>query len=197
MNERINHDPLDHEEELIRMWQEHSLNPPINAAQLAREISTKVQKFDRGIFWRNFREYAAGVLLMAWFLWQSVDPSRRMLSVAGIAVVSFVMIYLWLSHRSNKPLDPSADARSYQKALLARYDLQIRLLSQVKYWYVLPIYAWMVLVLTQISSKASWWRFVFVTVLSAFVIWLNESYGVRKLRAEREKAESLMREADQ
>jgi hypothetical protein len=84
------------------------------------------------------------------------------------------------------------------KALLARYDIQIRLLSQVKYWYVLPIYAWMVLVLTQVTSRTPWWRpayFVLATLFSAFVIWLNECYGVRKLRAEREKAEALIQEA--
>ena len=199
MNEPINHDPLDHEE-LIRMWQENSLTPPIDIAQLTREICAKVEKFDRRILWRNLREYAAGGVLIAWFLWQSFEPSRRMIAIAGIAAVGFVMVYLWLSHRANKPLDPSADARSYQKALLARYDLQIRLLSQVKYWYVLPLYAWVVLVITLVPPRTSWSRpvaFAFATLLCAFVVWLNESYGVRKLRAEREKAESLVQSEDQ
>ena len=128
---------------------------------MARELAARVRRraatrnnncgegreVDRKIFWRNMREFVAGGGLITWFLWLSRNPGQRYQSLAGIVAVAFVMIYLWLSQRAQRPLDPSADVRSYRAALLERYDRQIALLRRVKYWYVAPLYAWMMLVL--------------------------------------------------
>ncbi len=192
--------PNDQEKELIRMWQESSLPEPIDAGQLARKIAARVERFDRKILWRNLREYAAGAVLIVWFLWQSLDPVRRPLAMAGLVAVGFVMIYLWRSHRRTPPLDAAADVRSYHAALLDRYDRQIRLLRRVKYWYVLPLYLWMLLVIVRVPSRFPGGRisyFLVVTLFAAFIVWLNEGYGVRKLRAARKNAEALLQEREQ
>lgn len=199
----MNPDPgtIDRDKELLRMWQEMSLPPgSFDAGQLARELADRVGKFDRQIFWRNFREYAAGAVLTAWFVWQSFDPARRTISLSGVVVVGFVMAYLWLSHRRTARLDPTADVKSYQLALLERYDHQIRLLKHVKYWYVLPIYLWLLLVIVTVPSRFPGGRishFLVTTLFAAFVVWLNEGYGVRKLRDARKNTESLIQETDQ
>lgn len=186
----------DQDKELMKMWQENLLPAPMDAQQLAKIITERAKRFDRKIFWRNMREYVAGAGLIAWFLWLSRNPGARYLWVAGMVAVAFVMIYLWRSHRKQQPVDASADVRSYQAALLERYDRQIVLLRRVKYWYVAPLYAWMMLVLFTVPSTHSGKLpyFIAFTAFAAFVIWLNESYGVRKLRKAREKAESLMGE---
>lgn len=192
--------PIDQEKELIRMWQENALPGPIDAGQLARDIALKVEKFDRTILWRNLREYIAGAVLILWFLWQSFDPVRRPVALAGIVAVGFVMVYLWRSHRKTTPLDAAADVRSYHAALLDRYDHQIRLLRSVKYWYVLPLYLWVLLVIVNVPSRSPGGRisyFLLATLFFAVVIWLNEGYGVRKLRRARKAAEELLREKEQ
>jgi uncharacterized membrane protein YbaN (DUF454 family) len=183
----------DEGKELIRMWQESTLPGPFDPSKLAREISGQVRTFDRRIFWRNFREYAAGFLFMGFMLLNVVHPERRLIGFSGIAAVAFVMIYMWRSHRSTPQLDTTADARSYQAALLARYDRQIRLLRNVKYWYVLPLYAWMVL--TVFLTRAPGARMTYLAVMTAFaafIVWLNEGYAVRKLREQRKKTESML-----
>jgi hypothetical protein len=184
----------DQEKELMKMWQESVLAAPMDARQLAMMIAKRVEKFDRKISWRNMREYVAGGGLIVWFLWMLRYPAQRYLSVAGIVAVGFVMIYLWLSQRKKQLLDPSADVRSYQTALLERYDRQIALLRRVKYWYVAPLYGWMLLVLFTVPSTnvRRLPYFIAFTAFSAFVIWLNEGYAVRKLRKARQDAESLM-----
>lgn len=175
------------------MWQETVL--PGDNGQLAQKIIASIGQFDRTISWRNLREYAVGGALMVYFLWQAIHPTVpgfAALPVAGLVAMSFVMIYLWRSQRKNPPIDPSADAVSYQAALLARYDRQIKLLGTVKYWYVLPIYLWLLLNLAFIASLG--WRIIFfllVSVFAVFVAWLNEGYAVRKLRAKRADAEAL------
>jgi hypothetical protein len=188
----------DQEKELIAMWQQSNVLPPADTAELTRSLGARVKSFDRRIFWRNFREYAAGAVLIAFFIWMSFRPVMRLLSFGGIAAVGFVMFYLWRRHRELKPLDPSSDARSYREALLARYDHQIRLLRQVRYWYVLPLYLWMLGATAMTSSGRSAIGVavsLFVTTaFSAFVVWLNEGYGVRKLKEERAKVETLLQE---
>lgn len=188
----------DQEKELIKMWQESLVPMPKNAPQLAIEIAARREKFDRRIFWRNMREYVVGGGLIAWFLWLLRYPGQRYLSVAGIVAVGFVMIYLWRSQRKKQPLDPSADVRSYQAALLERYDREIELLRRVKYWYVAPLYAWMMLVLFTAPSPhvGRLPYFIVYTAFAIFIIWLNEGYAVRKLREARQNAESLIGEKD-
>jgi hypothetical protein len=193
------HGPIDQEKDLMRMWQASTLSGTTDSLELARNIAARVERLDRKVFRRNVREYAAGAVVTAWLLWQSLDPSRRPLAIAGMVAVAVVMIYLWRSHRSIPPLDPAADVKSYHAALLDRYDHQIRLLRRVKYWYMLPLYLWMVLVGVAVpwpnaAGPAAY--FLFITLFAAFIVWLNEGYGVRKLREARKEAESMVPERE-
>jgi hypothetical protein len=184
----------DQEKELMKMWQESLSSAPMDGRQLAMAIAKRVERFDRKIFWRNMREYVAGGGLIAWFLYMLRYPGQRYLSMAGIVAVGFVMIYLWRSQRKKPALDPSADVRSYQAALLERYDRQIQILRRVKYWYVAPLYAWMMLVLftAPAPNVGRLPYFIVFTAFAAFVVWLNEGYAVRRLRKARQNAESLI-----
>ncbi len=189
------------QERLIRMWQENPLPGPTDVEQMMREIASRAAKFDRRIRWRNLREYAAGMILMIYFFGLSFNSTARLIAVAGLVAVSWVMFYLWWSSRQTPPLDPAADLKSYQAALLERYDRQIRLLSKVKYWYVLPLYLWMLLsIFWADRSKAigtRLWSCLFVTMFAIFVVWLNEGVAVKKIRSEREKAEELIEDGKQ
>lgn len=192
----LHQEPSGEQQELMKMWQENPLPGPMDAAQIVREIARRTEKFDRTIWWRNVREYAAGAVLIAFFSWRLFDPASRLIAVAGLVAVGFVMIYLRWSHRQTPPLDPTADAKSYAAALIDRYDRQIRLLSRVKYWYVLPLYLWMLLsIMMSVPSQEIGRRIrvsLVVTAFSILVIWLNEGYGVRKLRDKRKKVEALL-----
>jgi hypothetical protein len=200
MNEPFDRGTVDPEKELIQMWQEMPFPAEADPQQLTCQTVSEIRKIDRRIFWRNLREYLAGGVLIAFFVYRLFEPGKWVIAVAGIAAVGFVMTYLWRSHRDNKPLDPSAEPRAFQSALIARYDRQIRLLSRVKYWYVLPLYAWIFFVIVPLFLKApasGIVLFAIATVFMIFIVWLNESYGVRTLRAERRKAEALIQEATQ
>ena len=187
---------FDHEEEMIRMWQQSSGPGSGDAAQLAREIVGTIEKFDRRILWRNARECVAGAAVLVFLLWQMMsDPTKRPLGAAGLVAVAFMMIGLWRGQRGTPQPDPGADAQSYQTALLDRYDKQIRALRRARWSYVFPAYLWMVLVVVNAPGRSPLRRlmeFLVVTAFSSFVVWLNENYAVRKLRAAREKAESML-----
>ena len=195
---KFDYEPSGDDQELIRVWQQNLPPAAIDPAQIIQEISSRMTKFDRTVWWRNFREYAAGGILIAFFSWRLLNSAARLLPLAGIVAVSFVMIYLWWSHRQITPVDPTADARSYRAALLERYDRQIRLLSGVKYWYVLPLYSWILLsIMMTVPTQNVRRRVVAIlieTAFAGFVVWLNEVHAVKKLKVKRMQVEELLAE---
>jgi hypothetical protein len=176
-----------------RVWQD-DLNAAIDAERIGRRVMAQVWQFDQKLFWRNFREYAAGVALLVAFGGQLVMGNDRIGALIGIVGVGFVMVYLWWKHRGLRPLDPTADVETYKLALLARVDGQIRLLRSVAYWYLLPLALPM---LWQVAN--AWHRNPHVattvllvdTLVFGFVWWLNVVAGVRKLQAKRVNVESM------
>jgi hypothetical protein len=179
------------EEELMQFWQESAMDTT-DPARLIRELSARVTHFDRKIFRRNFREYAAGLVVLIWAGYFALKGSRPSMAMAACA--AFVMAYLWWQHRKMKPLDPSTSVDVYKKALLERFDDQIRLLSRVKYWYLLPLYVpivWGAVELWPSSPWAAGIGLAAVTAAYAFVGWLNEKCAVKLLEEARAKVNAM------
>lgn len=189
--------PENNDKELFAMWQATTLSDPNDAARLARAIERRTQSFDRTVFWRNFREYAAGVATAACLIFLAARfPPLRLTALAGLAALTVVLFHLWRSHRNQPVPDETGDLQSFHAALLARYDHQIRLLRSVKYWYVLPQYLWLLLVVWRTPASRPAARallFVLSTAIMAFVVWLNQSYGVRRLQREKQKALEMLK----
>ena len=82
----------------------------------------------------------------------------------------------------------------FQQALLGEYERQIRLLRNVRYWYLLPPFAGLLLastgsVMARLSERHPWWpELIAVPVYTAIfglVWWLNESYAIGQLQRQR------------
>lgn len=178
-----------------KLWRQEE--PPLPDMQaLVRDLAARSEKLRRQIRNRNLREYGAGVLITAVNVAFLFHPALWLVALAGILIVAGVLGYLWLQHRDEKPADQSMDSAAYGQHLLASYDRQIRLLSRAKYWYVAPFWGWMTLVTFATaagrSATAVTLHICANTAFCAFVVWLNESYAVRKLRAERARIESML-----
>ena len=179
-----------------RMWQGHMTSAQ-DSERVARTIMAQVWRFDQTLFWRNAREYAAGIVLLVVFLGQLVVGDDRIGALVGIGSVGFVLGYLWWKHRGLQPLDPAADASAYKAALLARVDDQIRLLRSVTYWYLLPLSLptlWKAMYVWDKRPWAAVLSLAVVVVFFAFVRWLNVRLGVGALLAPRATVESLCSE---
>jgi hypothetical protein len=199
----------DFDKELIEMWQENTCPMPGAPSELARHLAGLVDKFDRRIFWRNFVEYGAGVVVLIRSGFDIAVGDRMFVApLTSIAATIFIMTYIWRKHRHTKPLDPAADAAAYRSALLSRHDRQLRLARSVRYWYVLPAWIFFVVVLVTGFIRANapqgnGSEFVFGLIaefllasgLCAIVIWMNEKYAVRKLVEHRRRIEALITDA--
>ena len=185
------------DDELTLLWRQGtSAEPdPVEIARLAGRAS--IRRFDRAIFWRNFGEYAAGVVLFAVFGWNLAIGRSVAFNIVAAVCVAFVLGYLWWQHRDFAPLDPSSDARVYHAAMLARIDKQVRLLGSYRFWYLMPLslpFVWGIFQNANDDLSTIEWNLVVFAALFAGAAWLNESWGIRRLRAERARIEGLYEE---
>ena len=181
------------EDEWMQLWQTQTAGSP-DVERLARLMLTQVWRFDQKVLWRNFREYAAGVMLMVIFAGQVILDKDRRTGAIGFVCVGFVMVYLWWKHRRLEPLDPTSDLSTYRAALLKRYDDQIRLLRTVPYWYLAPLFVPALSVAASVWPRSRAMVGIFLAVIAAayiFIGWLNVRVGVGMLRSARAKIESM------
>ena len=182
-------------DELIQLWQQGASNEPEagTVARLAARATTR--RFDRTVFWRNLREYLAGLVLMGVFGGQVVAGLNPLRNAINFVCAAFVMGYLWWRHRDVPRPDPAADARAFQTAMLERFDRQIRLLRTVRYWYLLPLYVPCVLQSVDAWQRRQWGAavamMIVVTVAYWFLARLNERAAVGLLVEARERIAAL------
>jgi len=188
-------DPLEpRDEDLVAYWQQATTDAGDPERQ-ARRLAAGVTRFDRRILRRNALEYAACIALLAWSGHKAIQGDRH--AVVLFAAVSFVMAFMWWVHRGIDAPDPSADGRAYRDALLHRIDRQIRLLSRVRYWYLLPLYV------PVVWTAIGWWHespaativgLVVTTLAFAALAWLNEVVAVGRLRQAKADLEAMFRD---
>lgn len=191
----MSHPPYPVDDDLVRLWQE-SLLPASDPERLARPLARlALRRFDHVISWRNAREYLAIVAVVGFGVWRFIAGDDPLQAGALAGAAAFVAVYLWFQHRQVPHLDPSATARAYQAALLARIDRQIALLGSARYWYLLPLY---VPVLVQVvhtwqagHRAAAVSLLAVVTALYAGLAYVNERLAVGHLRNERARVASL------
>jgi hypothetical protein len=168
----------------------------------------RANRFDRTIKGRNWRECLAAAVvtpLFAFIAWRSPNA----LACAGNLIVAasglWIAFYL-LRHGRNAPAPPpDRSLADFQQALLREYEHQIRLLKNVKYWYLLPPYLGLLLaslgiVMANIAErKPAWPQLIAAAIYTAVFAatwWANESYAAGKLRRQRARLLEEMRNPD-
>jgi hypothetical protein len=157
----------------------------------------RANRFDHKIKARNWRECGAAALvtpIFAVMAWQSPNA----LACAGNLVVAasglWIVFYMLRYGREAPAPAPDRSLADFQQALLREYEHQIRLLKNVKYWYLLPPYVGLLLASAgKIMARTAEGQLgrpepVAVTIYTAVfggAWWLNEVYAVRKLRRAR------------
>lgn len=166
-----------------------------------RELEKKMKKFEKKIASRNFIEIFTCVALIVYFFIQALfaETAWSQAMYLELALSAGIIIYVLRKRGSNIAGPPVGESTrnmvEYQRKQLTR---QIQLLSKVRYWYIAPS-ALGVLGLVgeaafnEIQKEAFWSTFVLfvigaiILVVFAFIIWLNEHYTVKKLKAELEQ----------
>jgi hypothetical protein len=175
-NERNPNDPRN-------LWQSQGEE---NVTITLEEIRLRAERLERRIWWRNFREYAAGVLVIAWFLatlhlLHGLDFLGPVLVLAGVI---YVMIQL-RRRGTARSLPVDADTRSSVEFYRLELERQRDALRTVWRWYLLPLVPGLAAIFTVAGIKrgvnALLVGSIIVGVLLFVGVWALNQWGARKL----------------
>jgi hypothetical protein len=191
-------------DELDELWATQPVEPAVKGEEMRQIVLQKIDKFDRIIRRRNLVESAAALVVVAFFAcaaWWQHNGIERLGSLIIVAAALWIIYYLRRHGAEPPEASPDQSLAGYQRALIVKYDHQIRLLRGVKFWYLLPLYAGLATqsagLLKERAEKGSltWTDAIFpalYTLFFAFVWWLNEVHTVRRLERMRAKMASGM-----
>jgi hypothetical protein len=195
-------------DDLEQLWKTQPVDPAVKGEEMRKIVLKKTEKFDRTIRRRNIQETVAAAIVAIFFTfiaWAQRNAIERAGSIILVASALWIVYYIWRRGAGPPDPDPDQTLEGYQRALIRKYDHQIRLLRNVKFWYLLPFYVGLLtgsvgLLKEQVEKGASIWFAVlyplFYTLFFAFVWWLNEVYGVRKLERMRAQVTSGIEAGD-
>ena len=187
-------------DDLEQLWKTQPVDVTMKGEDMRSVVLKKITGFDRMIRTRNRIESLAALAVAVFFAyaaWMQRNGIERLGSV--IIVAGALLIVYYIRRHGADGADPSPDqtVASFRRALVLKYEHQIRLLRNVKYWYLLPMFVGL---LTAAGGRLreeagrrplSWADAippVVYTLVFAGVWWLNEVYAVRKLQRLREGA---------
>lgn len=194
-------------DDLSQLWHCPTGSPPLKGDTMLTLAMQKAHRFDRAIRTRNGIECVTALVMAVLFgRWGWHAPNTLM--SAGMWVVSasmlWIIFFILRYGRETASPAPNQTLTDFQQALLQKYDYQIRLLRNVKYWYLLPPYAGLLLVSAGMISalyrarQPLWPVYIAVvvyTLVFAAIGWLNEVTAVGRLQRERERLASELQSA--
>ncbi|MGA2173553.1 MAG: hypothetical protein ABSH38_01080 [Verrucomicrobiota bacterium] len=184
---------------LKKLWREQPLPlpPTLTGPQAIASINQKMRRFERTIWWRDFREVAACLVVAGVFgCFFFMCPTALARAGCVITVLSAVFIgwRLLSSKRRAGKDNPNAPVMEALQGELSKVENQIRLLRSVWWWYILPLTVGYETFFFGVNRNAAD-RAVFVSVgvlMGLAINWLNQ-YAVRKyLMPLKEELESLL-----
>ncbi len=176
-------------EELKQNWQSQSGIPQDRFDQIERKVQGTSNLLRTTVFRRDVREsVASGIVIVAFF--PGLFAAKNWVSWSGFAVEviagATIPFVLWWARKRSPAAAAAASFRDFVDVEIAFLQRQVLLLRMVTWWYLLPIYAGIVLI-TLGSGGRDWPMFllafcaVYLTIaggLCVFVWWLNQS-GLR------------------
>jgi hypothetical protein len=177
--------------ELKELWRRQgTIAPPKSAAsdaEVIERMNARLRKFGRDLFWRDVREVAACVFIVIWFGSYLLRHLSLLSQIGcGVIILSAIMIsaVLLIARRLDRAADEPATVSDSLRAQLRSIRRQERLLANVLWWYLLPIFVGVELfVLGHGISAANAWTMTGVLVFTSAVVYFANGYAVRtKLR---------------
>lgn len=113
----------------------------IDVNLLLQEVRRNQQRFETMIFWRDVREVGTGLLLIPVWIgmgWKLAMPWTWYLTLPGLFwIVGFMLVDRCRQRR--RPNEAGEPLRQHVEHSLAQVQHQVWLLSNVFWWYLLPL----------------------------------------------------------
>lgn len=177
------------ENELKNLWQNGAENVKFNAERLANTylLEKKIEKFDKSIFWRNFIEYTASVIVIIFTVYQILYVKQSLLQNLAnyFAILACVFIsYLLYKTRDEKlKINASLSILEELQLLKAYYEKEKKFLENIAVNYLLPFVPSMVMTNIHFYFNASQTFFIWYlssTIVLFLVIWIINIYVAKR-----------------
>jgi hypothetical protein len=188
-------------DELRELWQS-DINQAMDQRDLLREVERRIRNFDHASRRRDVVDIVAMLVVIVVYLWLAVGEKTTFERVADLCLAAcaiWVIFYVRRYAKLSRKPEPAQTLGDYRRALVERYDRQIRLLKNAKYWFILPM--WSAVLLYDVAYRVSGGKnlkfamvLLVVTVSYAFAWWLYEGRGVRRLERQRRELAVLVGE---
>lgn len=172
----------------------------IDEDTLHREVKVKERRFDRRILIRDLLESGLGVLMGLFFLFQGIGSGRSLtthwffyLTAAGCF---FVAGYLWYGRVRARKQEATFDntIRGSLEKTIWKIGRQISLLSNVLWWYLLPLALGAGAIIYNTSNAIPQWiRWLFLIVVFVGIYWLNKRAVRTQLLPQKHDYESMLK----
>jgi general stress protein CsbA len=194
-------EPAMNDEEMKRLWQNQPLpEPPKDVATLVAMAGQEHRKFQRTIFWRDFREVGVALALIPVFLafaqrkdalWTSYLIVLALVFVAGFMVIDRLR---WRKAAAG-PGETIADTIA---AALAEVEHQIWLLRNVLWWYIGPLMGALIIDTAHLMLRRERNPSGFIGPIAVFFLvgvilwWANQRAVKRCLEPRRRELQKLL-----
>ena len=179
--------------DMQQIWAQNNPGAP-DANEVLRHVARRSARFDRGVRWRNAREWLGGLAGLA-MIASLAGRVETVVEVAFLASMALLLIavcgHLWVTGRAGAPANPALSRERYREMTERKFARQIRTMEAAKYWFLVPLgvtgaaTAW-----TYLYGKPGgedWLYFPLIVVGALIAWWSNEACGVRKARREWEQ----------
>ncbi len=190
--------------DMKNLWQSQPTEPPRIPPE---EIRKKMNKFERRIFWRNVREYAAGAVVIAIFGYYEWRFHALLVRIgSGLIIAGTLYVMYQLHQRASTRLAPADLGLStcidfHRKSL----ERQRNALRTVWSWYLLPFVPGLAVLV--VGSIVSQWAekghlvinsFVSPAIMAAifFAIWKLNRRAAEKLQTQIDELDALHESPD-
>jgi hypothetical protein len=130
--------------DLKRLWQQQTVAPATQIAntEVALQMKKRMDRFNRGIFWRDAREVGACLALIAWAGYGLACTASALTHAGHVIIIlssAFIAFRLTTTRRKNQAGQCSDPVSDFLVAEGVRIQNQINLLRSVLWWYILPL----------------------------------------------------------
>lgn len=181
--------------DLQEIWKKQSIQQGDVNMELILKKSTD---FKKSIMWRNFRECGIAFVMALVFIpkvFRAQSTWATLMYIELVLALIFVGVHIYLYGRNKKAPNYSASSTEHVTFLREQIQTQIKLLSNVRYWYLAPLLFGVLGLLgeslvNEIAAGKTPYALVpitFTLALNAIILWANEVWAVRKLKKQLEE----------
>ncbi len=174
------------DQELKELWRRQApfAAPSISSdAEVIERMNARLRKFGRALFWRDVREVAACVFIVIWFGSYLLRHLSLLSQIGcGVVILSAVMIsaVLLIARRLDRVAEGPVSVSDSLRAQLRSIQRQERLLTNILWWYLLPIFVGAELFVLGLGiSAANGWTLTGVLSFTSVVVYFANRYAVR------------------